>query len=492
MRAQALGARLAGTRADLVFLAGSPLVTRVLPAGGGAPDAELSARRDATESALILFLRAHPEVTRLALRADDGRSLVVVGRRGGVPILWVAANPTGIEAVSPDRPLLAAVVPLAPTRGEPAGRGARLEAEIAPSVLLDEPETSAGVRDDRADPSCVLLDVTGRTMARRETPLAEPRLEAAAAVGIEGWTAVSPWRLRCAQSEAVAVAFVEPVAARYRTTLVLNLGAMALAVLLGSLAVRAVAQRERLEGQAREEARVRDLERQLFHAERLTTAGRLAAGIAHEINNPLEGMSNYLSLARGALERGDVETAQRRLDGVRQGLERAAMVVRQVLAHADPAKAPRATLDLTQVLTEATEFVRSRPEFAAVRFESALADAPLVVEGNAIMLGQVALNLIVNACEAQPGGGEVRVASRAIDGGVQAEVADRGPGVAAADRERIFEPFFSTKDSTGLGLSICHSIVRQHGGRLEVQPRPDGGTVFRMILPPAPARTEVA
>jgi len=177
---------------------------------------------------------------------------------------------------------------------------------------------------------------------------------------------------------------------------------------------------------------------------------------------------------------------------VRQGLERAAMVVRQVLAHADPAKAPRVALDLNQVLREATEFVRSRPEFAAVRFESALAGEPLVVQGNAIMLGQVALNLIVNACEAQPGGGEVRVSSRARDGGVESEVADRGPGISAGDRERIFEPFFSTKNSTGLGLSICHSIVRQHGGRLEVQPRPEGGTVFRMTLPAAPARTEVA
>ena len=222
------------------------------------------------------------------------------------------------------------------------------------------------------------------------------------------------------------MAFVEPVAARYRTTLALNLGAMALAVLLGSLAVRAVAQRERLEGQAREETRVRDLERQLFHAERLTTAGRLAAGIAHEINNPLEAMANYLSLARGALERGDVDAARRRLESVRQGLERAAMVVRQVLAHADPAKAPRTALDLNQVLAEAMEFVRSRPEFAAVRFESALARQPLVVEGNAIMLGQVALNLIVNACEAQPGGrrGARRLARHRRRGGG----GGRGPG----------------------------------------------------------------
>jgi signal transduction histidine kinase len=534
-RARALEALVGGTRADLVFLAGSPLITRILPDGAGAPDREQSARRDATESALLLFLRAHPEVTRLAVRGADGEPLVLVGRRGGVPILWVASNPTGSEgpAVSPDRPLLAAVVPLTAI-GAPAvaNAGPRLEAEIAPSLLLTDPEPGGRGRGRDADPSCVLVDGKGRVMARRESAPTDPRLEAAADVGVEGWAAASPWRLRCAQSQAVAMAFVEPVAARYRTTLVLNLGAMGLAVLLGLLAVRAVGQRERLEGQAREEARVRDLERQLFHAERLTTAGRLAAGIAHEINNPLEGMANYLSLARGALERGDVDSARRRLDGVRQGLERAAMVVGQVLAHADPAKAPRAAVDLNQVLAEAMEFVRSRPEFSAVRFEGALAEKPLVVEGNAIMLGQVALNLIVNACEAQPGGGEVRVSSRAVADGaqptslsgaavqptspsgaavqpispsgaavqpispsgaaVQAEVADRGPGISAADRERIFEPFFSTKNSTGLGLSICHSIVRQHGGRLEVQPRAEGGTVFRMTLPAAPARTEVA
>ncbi len=97
-----------------------------------------------------------------------------------------------------------------------------------------------------------------------------------------------------------------------------------------------------------------------------------------------------------------MEAAKRRLESVRQGLDRAALVVRQVLAHADPAKAPRTSVDINRILAESAEFVRSRPEFAAVRFESALAEAPLTVEGNPIMLGQVVLNLIVNACEAQP------------------------------------------------------------------------------------------
>jgi signal transduction histidine kinase len=104
----------------------------------------------------------------------------------------------------------------------------------------------------------------------------------------------------------------------------------------------------------------------------------------------------------------------------------------------------------------------------------------------------VALNLIVNACEAQPGGGEVHLSSRRDGARALAEVADRGPGIPAAERSRIFEPFFSTKSSTGLGLSICHSIVRQHAGALEALPRDGGGSVFRMTLPARAVRTEVA
>ena len=103
------------------------------------------------------------------------------------------------------------------------------------------------------------------------------------------------------------------------------------------------------------------------------------------------------------------------------------------------------------------------------------------------------MNLIVNACEAQPGGGEVRVSSEAAEGSrARAEVADRGPGIAAADRERIFEPFFSTKNSTGLGLSICHAIVRQHGGTAGSAAAPGRRHRLPHDLPGSPARTEVA
>jgi two-component system C4-dicarboxylate transport sensor histidine kinase DctB len=260
---------------------------------------------------------------------------------------------------------------------------------------------------------------------------------------------------------------------------------MALALFLGAFAFQQARRRERLEARAREEARVRALERQLLHAERLTTVGRLAAGIAHEINNPLEGMANWISLARDALESGDSERAGAHLDRVREGLERAAGIVRRVLDHADPAHAPMSELDLNDVLRETAEFVRSRREFSGIEFGFELCPGPLRVKGSPVMLGQVVVNLILNACEAQPERGEVRVSSRRDGPSAVAELADRGPGVPEEDRERIFEPFFSTKDSSGLGLSICHTIVRQHDGELSVSPRPDGGTgaVFRMRLP---------
>jgi two-component system C4-dicarboxylate transport sensor histidine kinase DctB len=194
-------------------------------------------------------------------------------------------------------------------------------------------------------------------------------------------------------------------------------------------------------------------------------------------------MSNYLTLARDALSRGDAEAAERHVASVRQGLDRAAGIVRQVLAHADPAKAPKTPVDLNQVLRETEQFVESRREFSHIHFTLDLSPGPLVVRGSPVMLGQVAVNLILNACEVQPEKGEVRLCSRREGNRAVVELSDRGPGVPEGDRARVFEPFFSTKESTGLGLSICHAIVRQHDGDLTFHPREGGGSLFRMTLP---------
>jgi signal transduction histidine kinase len=470
-RARSVEQTLADLQANLTFLAASSSISRLAkdPDGAQAPGL-----REAAESALLVSLRSHPSIVRLAVMAPDGTPLLLVGRRGGVPVLWVSGVPTGREgaATAPDRRRLSAVLPERSTDAN------HLEVELAPALLLRRSEP-----DER---TCALRDAAGAPIAQQARPVeppAERRIRASSSVRADGWSAPGPWTLECAQPERLAVAFTEPRASRQRTTLALNLGGMALAALLGWLALREVRRRERAEAAAHEEARVRDLERQLFHAERLTTVGQLAAGIAHEINNPLEGMANYLALAQEALDRGDGAAAAQRLRGVRQGLEQAAGTVRQVLTQAEPGQAPRAPVDVNRILADTVEFVRSRREFAGIRFGLDLAQGALPTLGNPIMLGQVASNLLLNACEAQPSGGAVDVTSRRDGGSVVVDVADRGPGVPEADRFRIFEPFFSTKQSSGLGLSVCHAIARQHEGDLRVLPREGGGAVFRMTLP---------
>jgi signal transduction histidine kinase len=479
-KATALEGRLSSVRSDLAFLGGSPTIARLDEASTDRAAASLL--RQAAESALLLFLRGHAEVVRIEVRASDGHPLVHVGRRLGVPVLWVSATPTGREgaAIDPRRPRLTARLPHG--GGTPLAGGVSVETEVEAASLLEQ----SGAGESRR---CQLRDATGVVLGRFPPGGTGARVAGAgeqgaqAPVRAEGWSAPAPLVLACSQSAAAAVSLAEPVWARYRTTWTLNLAVMALALLLGGFAVSQARRRAGLEARAAEEARVRELERQLFHAERLSTVGRLAAGIAHEINNPLEGMANYLTLGRDALARGDGEAASRHLAAVKQGLDRAAAIVRQVLAHADPAKAPKTPVDLNLVLRETEGFVRSRKEFGHVVFQLALSDGPLVVHGNPVMLGQVATNLIVNACEVQPGKGEVRISSRLADGQAIAEFADRGPGISPGDRQRIFEPFFSTKDSTGLGLSICHTIARQHDGELDVRPREGGGSVFRLKLP---------
>jgi signal transduction histidine kinase len=424
--------------------------------------------REGAESALLLFLRSHPEVVRVMARSASGRAVFHTGRRGGVPVLWVSSAPTGLEgaAVAPDRPRLM-------THLDIGRAGMSLEAEVEPTALLSFDDRS------RNGLACELHDAGGNRLLRPLRDRADAagvRLAAGGHVPAEGWTPAVPWSLRCSQP-ALALGLLEPVAARHRTLVVLNVAVMALALLLGGFAVQQARRRERLE-----------VERRLLHADRLATVGRLAAGIAHEINNPLEGMANYLVLARRALDEGNAEEGKRYLAGAREGLERAAGVVRQVLSLADPARGPHTSLDLNQVLRETGRFVESRKEFSKVTFSFELSDGPLAVRGSPAMLGQVAVNLILNACEAQPEGGEVRVSTRREGERVVAEFADRGHGVAEADLDRIFEPFFSTKESTGLGLSICHSIVRQHSGDLSALPRAGGGAVFRLALPALEAR----
>ena len=185
------------------------------------------------------------------------------------------------------------------------------------------------------------------------------------------WTPPIAWTLVRSEPGSELVQSVETLAGRYRTTVLLNLAVMTLTLALGLLAFRQVQRAARLEAENEQQARVRELERQLMHSERLASVGRLAAGMAHEINNPLAGMSNYLSLLEEDLRDGRTAEAPALVAQVREGLARAAGIVRQVLTFSDPGRAPKAPLDLRDVLVETVEFLRGNPAFRsiAVRLE---------------------------------------------------------------------------------------------------------------------------
>ena len=348
-RARSIETRLAAIRSDLAFVSTSSPIGRVHESAGAG-----DWRRAGAEGALLLFLRGHPEVVRVVVRSPRGEPLIQTDRRGGVPVLWLSTNPpAGEGAATPGASLPTATIAFT---GEKSAPGPTVEMEIAPVALLGEDESGLGG-------ACALHDSAGRVLARSSrgdapSPPSGDDVRAGAGIAAEGWSVPGPWRLECAQPPALAGGGVDPVTAGYQATLILNVAAMGLAMVLGGLTVQQVRRRERLEAAAREEVRVRELERQLFHSERLATVGRLAAGIAHEINNPLEGMANWLSLARAELQQGRADTAAEHLGRVQEGLGRAARVVHQVLAHSDPAKAPRMVVDLNEILRDTEAFMQ--------------------------------------------------------------------------------------------------------------------------------------
>ena len=230
-------------------------------------------------------------------------------------------------------------------------------------------------------------------------------------------------------------------------------------------------------------------------ADRMRSVGMLAAGVAHEINNPLSYVLANLDLvvaelphfARGSGRRS-LEELQKLLEDVHEGATRVRDVVRdlRMLSRADTE--PTAAADVRKVLESCFKMAESEIRFRA-ELVAELAPAPLV-RATPSRLAQVFLNLLINAAHAIPPGraSEHRITVRLRNEAdrVVVEIADTGVGIAAVDRARIFEPFFTTKPigvGTGLGLAICHGIVTSVGGAIDVESEVGQGTTFRVTLP---------
>lgn len=226
------------------------------------------------------------------------------------------------------------------------------------------------------------------------------------------------------------------------------------------------------------------LRAQLIQSEKMAATGRLAASIAHEINNPLQALSGCIDLAQAT---ADPDKVRRYLTMASGELERLAGIVRRMIDFYRPSRAERAQLDVRALMEDVLLLSGKRLQHAHVNVTTEWQpDLPLI-SGVADQLKQVFLNFILNAVEAMPQGGRLDIRGQTLeDGGkwVIVSIADNGAGIPPQDLDKIFEPFFTTKSTgTGLGLAVCHSIIAQHGGRVILDSAPGHGTMFTIWLP---------
>ena len=227
----------------------------------------------------------------------------------------------------------------------------------------------------------------------------------------------------------------------------------------------------------------RRLEQQLFESEKLAAVGRLAASIAHEVNNPLEAIKNALYLMQTG---SDFEQNSRFLEIARKETERVSHIIRQMLGFA---RRPGEVdwVEVNQLLEETFVLLEKKMKQQRIKFTTHLDPALPRIRARADQLRQVFLNLILNAQQAISGEGEIRISTsryeQALQPSILVQLSDSGVGIPEEDLARIFDPFFSTgKKGTGLGLWVTQDIVRQHGGRIEVSSNIGRGTVFSIVL----------
>lgn len=228
------------------------------------------------------------------------------------------------------------------------------------------------------------------------------------------------------------------------------------------------------------------MEQRLAVSERLAGVGRLAAMVAHEINNPLDGIIRLVNLAVRATGDGDPGRVQTYLAEANKGLQRMVAIVRDLLDFSRTASGAVEPMPIREILTEVAHIMAPAAERAGVRVAvDCDAGLPTLRSGS---LYHVVLNLVKNAVEATPQGGRVRVAARCQDDALVIEVADTGPGIPPEVLARLFEPFYSLKamgKGTGLGLVVSKDLVEKQGGSLTASNGPQGGAVFTVRIPMA-------
>jgi len=229
---------------------------------------------------------------------------------------------------------------------------------------------------------------------------------------------------------------------------------------------------------------------QLMHTEKLAALGKIAATVAHEINNPLTGVFTYVKLMERKIEEGkdgapDVEKFREYLSTMSREVQRTSAIVLNLLDFTRPKELTRKVVDLNSLVDESLNIVRNKLAISDITVEKEMDPLP-EIPADPSQMKQVFINLIINACEAMEGGGVLTIKSR-HDGSRNTETvsfADTGPGISPEELAHVFDPFYTTKEKgTGLGLAVVYGIITKHNGRIEVKSSPGGGTEMIVSLP---------
>jgi signal transduction histidine kinase len=261
-------------------------------------------------------------------------------------------------------------------------------------------------------------------------------------------------------------------ARRFQMSTGLALGGILLALVLAANLGRSLRQEREHRDRLREELR---------RAEHLASLGRLLAGVAHEVRNPLAGIRSTLQLWQRLPDQAGQPAAT---DALLGAVDRLEALVSRLLYFARAGHDEHRPVDLNALVRETVALLRARAEAQSVSWELDLEPKLPAVSGSSQALHQVVLNLATNALQAMPAGGRCTFRTASLAGGRRVElwVRDTGPGVPEAARAHLFEPFFTTRpEGTGLGLALCREVVRQHGGDVTLESGP--GAAFRVGLP---------
>jgi PAS domain S-box-containing protein len=226
------------------------------------------------------------------------------------------------------------------------------------------------------------------------------------------------------------------------------------------------------------------MEEQLGQQEKLASLGMLAAGVAHEVNTPLTGISSYVQMLQRRF--GEDSDSLRLLEKVEKQAVRASRIINNLLNFSRQAASETSEINFNTLIADSLTLVENQLKYPTVRVTTDLEEELFMIEGDRIKLQQVLINLLLNARDSMPDGGEIRITTRNAADAVRCSISDSGSGIPRAVLPKIFDPFFTTKkigQGTGLGLSVSYGIISDHKGNIDVESEPGAGTTFIITLP---------